>query len=95
MTKKMALPDDVLDALSGGVFTYQGTEVRRINKISLIGIEAETAQGRMLFPWSEKGHNEFLGIFGVDKEKAAAAMFDRNKEYRLEEYAGNPCPMDD
>lgn len=93
MSKKMQLPDDLLDAVSGGVFTYRGEEVTRVSKINLIGIEVETAQGRMLFPWSEKGHDEFLGIFGVDKEKAAMATFDRHREYPLEEYTGNPIPI--
>ncbi|MEF2230632.1 MAG: hypothetical protein V3571_06865 [Pseudodesulfovibrio sp.] len=95
MSKKTQLPDELLDALSGGVFTYQGQGLTRIGKIGPSGIEAETAQGRMFFPWSDKAREDFKGGFGVDQMKAMMAGLDFKKQYALEEYAGAPSPVNE
>ncbi|MDD3311102.1 hypothetical protein [Pseudodesulfovibrio sp.] len=94
MSDKIPLPDELLDALSGGVFTYQG-EITQVHRISRRGIEAETAQGRMFFPWSDKAYREFSTLGGINEKEAMVAALVQHKEYRLEEFAGIPGFVDD
>jgi len=94
MSEKYLLPDELLDAISGGFFSYQGTVIDKIGKINRFGMEAETPQGKMFFGWNEKALDEFGHMFGIYEEKVTSARCDPNTEFRLEDYANKPCHMD-
>jgi len=94
MSQKMQLSDEMLDALSGGVFTYKGQSITQISKINQHGIEAETAQGKMFFPWSHKAFQEFTPICNIDEKAVMVAALVQGREYPLEDYASKPFPVD-
>jgi len=94
MAQPFELSDDLLDAISGGVFTYQG-ETTQIHRINQQGIEAETAEGRMFFPWSYKAFQDFSTAGHIDEIETMVAALVQGREFRLEEYARKPCPVND
>lgn len=91
MTEKTELPDEVLDIISGGVFTYQGQKMTKIGRINDFGMEVKTADGTLFFPWNDKAKETFgKTFFGTNPYKAGAAALDPQTEYKLEDFAGDP-----
>ena len=81
--------------ISGGVFTFQGKEVTQFEKINDFGVQFATKDGSMFFPWNDHARETFGSTyFGTDYLKALKAMGESRK-YKLEDFTGDPRPVNE
>lgn len=92
MSKKIQLPDEVLEMVSGGIFTLDGKKVD-MHSHNIDGITLKTDQGLMFYPWTDRAHEEFSTYGMGDKVFGPKVAFKERldkHEYRLEDYTGEP-----
>lgn len=95
MSAKQQLPDELMELVSGGTFTLGGQDITKIEKIDNRGIILETSEGLMRYPWNDRAKEEHPGgLFGGADSFAMFAKSMPGKTFRLEDYTGDPYPVE-
>jgi len=87
MSDKIALPDELLDAIAGGKLTYQGISIEGMSATGK-GCTARLSDGsEVKLEWTDKTRYEDLYAHGFSTflNKMVSLMVDR-QEYKMEDF---------